>query len=228
MGKTFDRVAPILVNDLMKELGLKDFQAAGFVGNFGAESGLISGRQEGTKEASSPAKVIARDDGSHPIGGIDWAQWTASRRVDFYKFLKANGLLSSYPSYEASLAFLLHELTTSYKHAVEQVKKTTSLKAATETAEAHYEKAGIKNMASRYEFAQRALDLYRASDFAKEPDDPLIVGDASLLAGTVFSLLDSAVKVLSARGVKDAFLELPGSDKLVVSMRAATTDDSSE
>ena len=170
MASTFDRIAPILMGDLIRDFGFKDFQAAGFVGNFGAESGLISGRQEGTSGAT-PYPIRGH------TGGIDFPQWTASRRIDFANWVESTGV--PYPSYAASYGFVKYELQGAYKKAVTQVKKTTTLKAATETAEALYEKAGIKNMASRLAFAEKALTLYRA---LSPPIDPLAALKADLAA----------------------------------------------
>jgi hypothetical protein len=152
-SKTFERVAPILMGDFIKEFGLTPEQAAGFVGNFGHESGLVSGQQEG-----KPLGTVYAIRGSK--GGIDWPQWTADRRIAFAEFVESRGL--PYPSYKASWEFVKHELKTTHKHALEQVRKTTSLEAAVETAEAHYEKSGVKHMASRIAHAERALELYRA------------------------------------------------------------------
>jgi hypothetical protein len=45
----------------MRELDLTDVQAAGIVGNFGYESGLISGRQQGTSETAKPKPVMNKD-----------------------------------------------------------------------------------------------------------------------------------------------------------------------
>lgn len=162
--KTFDRVAPILVGDMMKLFGLADFQAAGYVGNFGHESGLVSGQQEGWPIG----KVCPREDLLKYTGGIDWPQWTATRRRAFVDFINSRGL--PYPSYLASLAFLRYELEGTHAHSVRQVKKTTTLKAAVETAEATYELAGVKAMSSRQAFAERALALYRAQS---EPPGPI-------------------------------------------------------
>lgn len=161
-GKTFERIAPVLMADLIEEFGLTDFQAAGFVGNFGAESGLVSGQQEG-----EPIGTVRPIRGRK--GGIDWPQWTASRRIAFAEFVESRGL--PYPSYQASWEFVKHELKTTHAKAIEQVKKTTTVRAAAETAEAAYEKAGIKRMAERIRHALRALALYRASLTAEPPTE---------------------------------------------------------
>ena len=42
-------------------------------------------------------------------GGIDWCQWTASRRVDFENWLKAQGG-ADYQNDDANYGFLLSEL----------------------------------------------------------------------------------------------------------------------
>lgn len=162
--RTFDRIAPILMADFVKTFGLTPNQAAGFVGNFGAESSLISGQQEGEPLGTT-------EDIRGRTGGIDWPQWTGQtkggRRRAFGDFVESKGL--PYPSYAASWGFVQEELRTTHKHALEQVRKTTTLKAAVETAEAHYEKAGVKNWASRHAHAARALSLYEA---AREPPTP--------------------------------------------------------
>jgi hypothetical protein len=87
--KTFDRIAPILMADFIKTFDLTPEQAAGFVGNFGAESSLISGQQEG-KPLGTTETIRGH------TGGIDWPQWTASRRTAFAKFVESKKL--PYPS----------------------------------------------------------------------------------------------------------------------------------
>lgn len=192
-GNTFERVAPILVGDFVKEFGLTPEQAAGFVGNFGHESGLVSGQQEGWPIGGT-AKIRGLK------GGIDWPQWTASRRTAFADFVESRGL--PYPSYKASWEFIKHELKTTHKHALEQVRKTKTVKAAVETAEAHYEKAGVKHMDSRLAHAERALDLYLAC----EPKKPLVEAvtvetlqrDLALLSKTVADLAVQVAKLVNA------------------------------
>lgn len=171
-GRTFERIAPILIADLVKELNLTPEQAAGFAGNFGRESGLVSGQQEG-----KPIGVTAPIRGLS--GGIDWAQWTGQtktgRRKLFGDFVESNNL--PYPAYSTSLAFLLHELSTTHKKALDQVRKTTTVKTATETVGYHYEKfEGYENLNSsnykeRIRYAERALDLYLS--FLPPPPPPI-------------------------------------------------------
>jgi hypothetical protein len=151
MASAFDNLAPRVMNDLMRDFGLTPTQAAGVVGNLGAESGLLA---------------VQERNPSRGRGGYGWAQWTGSRRVVFEASCKAQGL--ALDSYEANYGFLKRELQTAYKHTIEQVKKTTTTQAAAYTFEHFYEKAGILNMAGRYSFAARALVLFLKSPYAKE------------------------------------------------------------
>jgi hypothetical protein len=194
--KTFDRIAPILMADFIKTFDLTPEQAAGFVGNFGAESSLISGQQEG-KPLGTTETIRGH------TGGIDWPQWTASRRTAFAKFVESKKL--PYPSYEASWAFVQQELRTTHKHALDQIRKTTTLKAAVETAEGHYEKAGVKNWTARHAHAARALDLYLASlpplpppplpDPVEQPTVVTLQRDLAALSRTVADLAVQVAKL---------------------------------
>lgn len=159
-GKTFDRIAPLLMADLIKELGLTENQAAGVVGNFGHESGLVSGQQEGRSVgAIAPIRGLK--------GGIDWAQWTATRRTDFANFVEANNL--PYPAYRTSLDFVLHELKGKEKAALAKVRQTKTLKGAVQAVQDNYERPGVKATQSRLDHAERALALYRASTPPQTP-----------------------------------------------------------
>jgi hypothetical protein len=162
-GKTFDKLAPQVMRDFMAEFDLKDFQAAGILGNLGHESGLISGRQQGTSETAPPAPIM-RKDGSQPKGGIDWPQWDGVRRKEFDKWVKKTK--TDYPSYEASYGFMRHELRGPEKRAIPALKKTTSLETATKSFEKTYERAGVKAYDERVKWAKRALRLYNQAEDA--------------------------------------------------------------
>lgn len=165
MASAFDKNAAYAVHVLRQALGFTAPQASGFVGNFGAESGLEPGRQEGSR--SGTVTPILDKYGRSPGGGIDLPQWTGSRRYAFAKFVSANNL--PYPNIDTSLKFVIHELKTTHQRAARQVRKTATARAAAETAEAYFEMAGIKNMGSRIAFANRALQLYLASPYAQQP-----------------------------------------------------------
>jgi hypothetical protein len=184
-GKTFERIAPILMADLIKELSLTEEQAAGFVGNFGHESGLVSGQQEG-----KPIGVTAPIRGSK--GGVDWAQFTASRRTDFAEFVEANDL--PYPAYRTSLDFVLHELKGKEKAALAKVRQTKTLNGAVQAVQDNYERPGVKATQSRIDHAERALALYHEA--IKPPIGGTTLADlAKTVAGLSQTVADLAVQV---------------------------------
>lgn len=153
MASAFDNLAPRMVADLMRELNITAEQGAGIVGNGGAESGLLAIQE---KKPSSGR------------GGFGYFQWTGPRRVAFEAWCKAQGLKET--SYEANVGFLIHELKTSQRKALDHLRLTKTAKAAAETFGYHFEKfagfekiEGNPNYATRTKLAERALALYRAS-----------------------------------------------------------------
>lgn len=158
MATAFDNLAPRVIADLMRELDLTAAQAAGIVGNLGAESGLLA-VQEG-----------------HPLagrGGFGWAQWTGPRRVAFEEYCRDNALDKE--SYVANLGYLVKELKTGEARAIRQLKRTSTAKAAAETFGYWFERfAGFKNLASsnyarRIQLAERALRLYQTAHPTEVP-----------------------------------------------------------
>lgn len=132
----FDKRGGWLIRNLMEELGLTQIQAAAIVGTLGAESGLEAIQEH------------------HPIsgrGGFGWAQWTGPRRDAFEAFARTLD--------EANYRFLIKELRGSQGHALDQLKKTTSLEAATFTFIAQFERpsAPQTELARALPLAQRAL-----------------------------------------------------------------------
>lgn len=144
----FASKASTLLRKLMIRYGLKDFQAAGIVGNLGHES---NGMQT-LHEIGQPAGK----------GGYGWAQWTASRRVSFFAWCKANKL--DWKSDAANEGYLFHELDTSYKSVISKLKTTKTLLQATTVFEQEYEGAGVVNMDSRARWAQMAMNILTADE----------------------------------------------------------------
>jgi hypothetical protein len=152
MASAFENLAPRVITDLMRELGVTAAQAAGIVGNLAAESGLLA-IQEG-----------------HPLagrGGFGWAQWTGPRRVAFEAWCIAHNLNKE--SYEANFGYLVQELKKPpHDRSLRQLKRTSTAKAAAETFGYWFERfAGYQNLGSanykkRVQFAERALQLYQA------------------------------------------------------------------
>ena len=141
----FDARAGWVVSRLMVDLPeLKLNHAGSIVGNLGGESGL---------EAINERHPLVR--GSR--GGFGWAQWTGDRRVRWEAWCEANALIPT--DDEANYRWLIVELRSTHKHALDQLLKTESIEAGTETFEAYYErprdlKAGLSD---RIAFAKRAI-----------------------------------------------------------------------
>src|ERR1700728_2182515 len=85
--------APGIMNQLMSQFDLNDFQAAGILGNLGTECAGFHVLHE-----------IGQPDGR---GGYGWAQWTGPRRVDFIAWCTTNDL--DWHSDEANYGFLVNE-----------------------------------------------------------------------------------------------------------------------
>lgn len=145
-SKEFNVLAPIILKKLMHQFDLTAIQAAAIVGNLAHESGGFKYHQE-----LKPLKGR---------GGIGWAQWTASRRVDFEKFVKKNNL--DIRSNAASWAFLVKELSAPYHgRAIKAIKKTNDLEKAVKVFEVIFEGADkrYKHYDARIKYAKKALAL---------------------------------------------------------------------
>ncbi len=118
---------------------------AAIVGNLAGESGL---------------RAIPE---VHPIsgrGGFGWEQATGSRRYAFEAFAARHGwqVTDDIANYE----FLVSELIGSESHALVQLKKTTTLEAATYTFEVLFERpASTSDVGRRVAYAQIALDAMK-------------------------------------------------------------------
>jgi TP901 family phage tail tape measure protein len=149
-GSTFASKAPGIMSQLQRDFGLTREQAAGIVGNLGHESGGFRHMQELNPRGGR--------------GGFGWAQWTGPRRRAFENWAAANGLDPK--SDQANYGFLKHELMTSERGALAAVRRQSTVQGATLAFERSYERAGVKNDASRLAYANRALGLSSGSDVA--------------------------------------------------------------
>lgn len=146
---TFEQMAPGIMQQLMVDFpGLRDFHAAGILGNLGHESGGFKTMQE-IKPTSGK-------------GGYGWGQWTGPRRDNFNNWCKDKRLEPA--SYDANYGFLKHELQTTEKDAITAVLKTSSLEDAVRDFEIKFERAAPKtvNYESRNDYARRALNAYNS------------------------------------------------------------------
>jgi len=136
-----------VVRNLMVDLGLKDFQAAGLVGNLGFESGGVTKLHE-----------IGQPEGK---GGYGWAQWTGTRHTTFFAWCDQHGL--DWQSNEGNYTYLLHELNGVYHITLDALRKTSTLEDAVFSVGQTYERPGgttpthLPGYDSRLKYAQEAL-----------------------------------------------------------------------
>lgn len=143
----FEEKVPAVMSALMKRFHLKDFQAAGVVGNLGHESGGLT---------------HMREIGAAPgYGGYGWGQWTGPRAHEFLAWCKANGL--GWETDAGNQGYLIHELSGEYRRTISALLKTATLEQAVVAFERNYERAGVVAMGDRHAWAVKALDAYRAS-----------------------------------------------------------------
>lgn len=193
MATAFDNLAPRMIADLMRDLGLTAEQAAGIVGNGGAESGLVAINER------HPTVPGSR-------GGYGYFQWTGPRRKAFEDWVNKQRL--PLDSYAANYGFLVHELKTNEKDALRRLGLTKTAKAAAETFEDAYERAGVKAWPKRVQYAERALALYRA---ALPPPEPIVEEvtlatlqrDMAMLSKKVADLCIEVAKISENKGVSN-------------------------
>jgi hypothetical protein len=152
---TFAVKAPIYMTKLIEDFDFSVMDAAAIMGNLGYESGGLTNLQEDNPTVPGSA------------GGWGWAQWTGSRRRTFEEYAKRNGLDPS--SDKANYSMLFNELKGTERGAVSKTKNAGSLSEKVKAFENSYERAGIKNYASRDKWAVRALNAYNG---AVEPPAP--------------------------------------------------------
>jgi hypothetical protein len=129
----FAELSPRIMENLQKTHGLAPHQAAGLVGNLGAETGGFKHMQE--------LKPLGGK------GGRGWAQWTGKRRTEFEAWSKASGLDPN--SYDANMGFLNYELGAGpevagvkrgqYTGVLNQLKQTKNVQEATDLIHKKYE-----------------------------------------------------------------------------------------
>jgi len=156
----FDKHAPQMIRDLMHDFGLKDWQAAAFVGNAAAESAYFTD----IVEDGALAKGWK--------GGTGWFQWTGmgTRRGAFEAWLKRKGWTAD--SYEGNYSFLYRELAGlegTEKKIVDQVKATDTMEEAVRLVCSKFLRPAVNNYGPRYAGATRALNLFRANPSAYSP-----------------------------------------------------------
>lgn len=143
----FTDKAKVYIPRLMKDLNITQVQACGIFGNLGTETGGFTALQE-IKPTVSGSK-----------GGLGWMQWTGmklpnGRRVKFENWCQINKLNPM--SDEANYRYLVKETLTDEIHSLDQLRKTTTVEAATETFMALNLRPGKPNLPSRLSYAKQA------------------------------------------------------------------------
>lgn len=152
---------------LMADLGITKVQAAGIFGNIGGETGGFLSLQE----------IKPTVQGSR--GGYGWLQWTGPRRKKYEAWCEANHMAPA--SDEANYKYLVYETRTAEAHSLEQLRKTSTIEAATETFMAQNLRPGVKNLQSRINWGKKAFEAYqdqKASDAKVGTAGAVIVGGA--------------------------------------------------
>lgn len=134
---------------LKKDLSINDIQACGIWGNLGGETGGFTALQE-----KNPLVKGSR-------GGFGWMQWTGPRRKKYESWTKAKGLDIS--ADETNYLYLVHETLTDEVHSLIQLRKTTTLEAATETFCKTNLRPGIVNLKGRLGWARKAADALKSN-----------------------------------------------------------------
>ncbi len=139
----FESKAVVVMGDLMRDfdLGLED--TAAILGNIGHECA-------GFEQLSQ-------------IGGTayGWVQWDGVRRKAYFAWCAKNALDKA--SDEANYGYLVEELRTTEKHALDALAGAVGLDAKTVAFERSFERSGKKHDESRQKYARRALAAYNAS-----------------------------------------------------------------
>jgi hypothetical protein len=167
--ETFVAKAPRIMEKLIADFGLKDFQAAGIMGNIGEEC-------DGFREMQEKKPLVP---GSK--GGFGWAQWTGPRRTAFESFCTRTG--QDRFSDAANYGYLKEELNDTQKEARDAVLKAPNLSKAVRVFEATFEraKAGLEHFDRRDDWAKLALDSFRNDAEARVPPEVAKILDPDLI-----------------------------------------------
>jgi hypothetical protein len=167
--ETFVAKAPRIMEKLISDFNLTNFQAAGIMGNIGLECDGFREMQE-----KKPLKPGSK-------GGFGWAQWTGTRRTRFELFCSTNGL--SPFSDAANYGYLKDELSDTQKASCDAVRKTTNLSKAVRVFEETFEKAkaGLEHFDRRDDWAKLALSSFTNDAGSRVPPEVAKILDPDLI-----------------------------------------------
>jgi hypothetical protein len=169
MTKFTDKV--LKYNTRMKnDLKLTDVHTCGIWGNLGTETGGFTALQE-----KNPTVKGSR-------GGYGWLQWTGPRRVRYEAWCKAKGLNPA--DDESNYTYFIHETLTDEWKSLAQVRKTTTIEAATETFMKLNLRPGIPHLENRYSWARKAQDALKLQKTTQVASGAVVAAGASAAALT--------------------------------------------
>jgi hypothetical protein len=153
---------------LMKDLNLSRVQACGIWGNIGGETGGLKYLQE-----------------LHPVvpgskGGEGWKQWTGPRRRAYDLWCKQHNYDPT--ADEANIGYVIWEGQNTESHAINQLRRTSTLEAATETYMKLDLRPGAPHLEGRINWAKKAYEA-TANTVAKT-DVPVIVAGGGAVVAT--------------------------------------------
>jgi hypothetical protein len=151
---------------LMKDLNLSRMQACGIWGNIGGETGGLKYLQE-----------------LHPVvagskGGEGWKQWTGPRRRAYDQFCKTHGY--SPESDEANISYVIWEGQNTESHAINQLRRTTTLDAATETYMKLDLRPGAPHLQGRIDWAKKAYAATATTPLPTKDTSVIVAGGAAV------------------------------------------------
>lgn len=156
----------VYIPRLMKDLNITKAQASGIFGNLGVETGGFTALQE-----KSPIIKGSK-------GGYGWMQWTGPRRRTYEAWCKAHNYNPALD--ETNYQYLVYEtLHDEYKSLV-QLRKTTTVEAATETFMKQNLRPGVPHLDKRIEYAKKAFAA--AQDQSKS--DAATTGAGAVIVAT--------------------------------------------
>ena len=182
----FTRVAPPFMHRIRHDLAVSRLEVAAIFGNFAHET-------EGLTD-------LSEDRPARRTGGVGWAQWSHTRRVDFLDFCEGAELDPM--AHEASYRFAVHELTNTWEHrALAAMDAVPTLAEKVVAFERAYERAGVKHDERRIAWGHVALAAFDAAadGNATAPSPPVAVP-----APNVEALVDAAVDLALRRMRKPA------------------------
>lgn len=153
----FEDKCKIYVPRLMQDLSITREQACGIFGNLGGETAGFTLLQE-----QKPTVKGSR-------GGYGWMQWTGPRRKKYEAWCQTNNLNPA--SDEANYRYLVFETSTDEIHSLVQLRKTSTVEAATETFMIQNLRPGKPNLKGRLNWAKRADDATKIVEQTQKEAD---------------------------------------------------------